>query len=426
MAWARTNLTDARPVEIGAQSNLLQRRQTKTGAAAASVPPIVDDVLRKPGQALDSELRATMERRFDRDFSAVRVHTDDMAARSAQAVDAQAYTVAPHIVFGRGGYDPSSGQGQSLLVHELTHVAQQRTPAPLGSGLRIDPAASPAEQEADRFSRGMAEAVPQLHPAQPGTLHRSVLGAGIGAGVGGAGLGALGAGIGLAASKGQGGWGAFGGIVGGLAGIAGGLVVGDLISRDSRPLTGPEKTYAGEIFRNSIDLDKVTITKNSALAAGASRTFKNTINFTDNKFKPNSTDLTDDGSPHDGMHTLIHELVHVWQYQNQGLEYISSSLVPQAVAGSRGSRSAAYDWRDAAKNNIPWPEWNAEQQAKCIEEYNTALHRLKTDSYPDDGSGARLRDIDTQSLAEPYLDLLRRKIGAPGSHPAPGTAGPHS
>jgi len=106
MAWARTNLSEARPPEVRAQSNLLHRR-AKTGAAAASVPRIVDDVLRKPGQALDSELRATMERRFGRDFSAVRVHTDDMAARSAQAVDAQAYTVSPHIVFGR--YDPVSG-----------------------------------------------------------------------------------------------------------------------------------------------------------------------------------------------------------------------------------------------------------------------------------------------------------------------------
>jgi uncharacterized protein DUF4157 len=75
MAWARTNVTEARGAETGAQSDLLQRRQAKTGAAAASVPSVVDHVLRKPGQALDSEFRATMERRFDRDFSAVRVHT---------------------------------------------------------------------------------------------------------------------------------------------------------------------------------------------------------------------------------------------------------------------------------------------------------------------------------------------------------------
>jgi hypothetical protein len=68
-------VSEARPGEIGAQSNLLQRRQAKTGAAAGSAPPIVDDVLRRPGQALDSEFRATMERRFDCDFSIVRVHT---------------------------------------------------------------------------------------------------------------------------------------------------------------------------------------------------------------------------------------------------------------------------------------------------------------------------------------------------------------
>jgi hypothetical protein len=423
-------MTISYPAGPRAWSDLQPRRAVATSEKdPRKVPPIVHDVLRRPGQPLEPQLRTNMERRFERDFSGVRVHADGMAARSAQAVDAQAYTVAPHIVFGAGRYEPFSRNGRHLLSHELTHIVQQGGHQPAAADLNIDSVTSPAEREAEQISRGdgHSSSSSPKKVSQAGTLSRSIEGAAVGGGLGAAGLGAAGAGIGLAASHGQDGWGAFGGIMGGLAGLVGGAVIGDLITRDARPMSADEKTYARNIFRDSVDFEKVTVAKNSALSVGApARTVKNTISFTDNKFKPNSTDLTDDGSPHDGMHTLIHELVHVWQYQNEGLAYIPSSLVPQAVAGSRTTRNAAYDWRDAAKNGLPWPSWNAEQQAKCIEEYNTALQRLKADSYPDDGSGARLKDIDTQSLAEPYVDLLRRKIGAPGSHPAPGTAGPHS
>lgn len=59
------------------------------------------------------------------DFSRVRIHADAQAAASARAVNAQAYTVGHDIVFDAGRYAPHSRQGQRLLAHELTHVAQQ-------------------------------------------------------------------------------------------------------------------------------------------------------------------------------------------------------------------------------------------------------------------------------------------------------------
>jgi hypothetical protein len=67
-----------------------------------------------------------MERRLGHDFSRVRVHHDLQAAESSRAVDAHAYTVGQHIVFGAGRYDPATREGQRLLAHELTHVVQQR------------------------------------------------------------------------------------------------------------------------------------------------------------------------------------------------------------------------------------------------------------------------------------------------------------
>lgn len=92
---------------------------------AAFVPPLVHDVLRSSGQALNAETRSSFESRFDHDFSHVRVHTGTMAAKSARAVQAQAYTVGSHIVFGAGRYSPASQAGQKLIAHELTHVVQR-------------------------------------------------------------------------------------------------------------------------------------------------------------------------------------------------------------------------------------------------------------------------------------------------------------
>jgi hypothetical protein len=88
-------------------------------------PPIVHRTLQAPGQPLDRGTRSLMEARFGMDFGGVRVHTNEQAAASAQAVDAHAYTVGQNVVFGAGQYAPHSVAGQRLLAHELTHVLQQ-------------------------------------------------------------------------------------------------------------------------------------------------------------------------------------------------------------------------------------------------------------------------------------------------------------
>ena len=77
------------------------------------------------GRPLEKAIRSAIESRFNHDFSKVRVHTDQEAARSARSIGAQAYTVGDDVVFGRGAYRPDSRQGQELLTHELAHVAQQ-------------------------------------------------------------------------------------------------------------------------------------------------------------------------------------------------------------------------------------------------------------------------------------------------------------
>jgi hypothetical protein len=60
----------------------------------SAVPPIVNEVLRSPGEPLDRETRTFFEPRFGHDFGHVRVHADAKGAESANAVNALAYTSA--------------------------------------------------------------------------------------------------------------------------------------------------------------------------------------------------------------------------------------------------------------------------------------------------------------------------------------------
>src|SRR5437016_4260067 len=99
-------------------------RLARKKETANEVPPIVQDVLSSSGQPLNADTRDFMEPRFGHDFSQVRVHTDERAVESAQAVDALAYTVGQDVVFGEGQYEPETGEGKRLLAHELTHVVQ--------------------------------------------------------------------------------------------------------------------------------------------------------------------------------------------------------------------------------------------------------------------------------------------------------------
>jgi hypothetical protein len=172
-----------------AKKGLLQR-EAANGETPAAVPPVVHEVLSSPGQPLDGSTRAFMEPRLGHDFSrmsthahgpapapatltigaahdpfeqeadtmaegvvnhsatstgsgfdfkGVRVHADEKAGDSARSLNALAYTVGQHIVFGERQYQPQSVAGRKLLAHELTHVVQQ-TAAPAAGVIARQPA----------------------------------------------------------------------------------------------------------------------------------------------------------------------------------------------------------------------------------------------------------------------------------------------
>lgn len=93
----------------------------------ATLPPLVQEVLRSPGRPLDKTTREYMEPRFGHDFTNVRIHTDARASESAQAVNARAYTVGNKVVLGSGQYAPTTTSGRELLGHELAHTIQQES-----------------------------------------------------------------------------------------------------------------------------------------------------------------------------------------------------------------------------------------------------------------------------------------------------------
>jgi hypothetical protein len=95
--------------------------------AGVATERAVARVVAAPGLTLPTRLRSDMESRFDADFSSVRVHQGDDAAIAAMSLGAQAFTVGPHLVFGRGYFEPGSEPGRELLAHELAHVIQQRS-----------------------------------------------------------------------------------------------------------------------------------------------------------------------------------------------------------------------------------------------------------------------------------------------------------
>ena len=111
---------------------------------------LLGGALASPGMPLDTTTRAFIEPRLGQDFSGVRVHADPSSALTARALNARAFTVGDHILFGAGHYEPATWIGMRIIAHELTHVVQQRSGVVTG---KPGPAGISVDEPADRFER---------------------------------------------------------------------------------------------------------------------------------------------------------------------------------------------------------------------------------------------------------------------------------
>ncbi len=163
----------------GVAALVAQRRATGDDAAepeADDTPSPVHDVVNSSGTPLDPGVRQDMEAAHGHDFGDVQVHTDAKAVDSTRSVQAHAYTVGNHIVFGEGRYQPDTAEGRHTLAHELTHVVQQRQGDVDGTsasgGIKVSDPGDRFEREAEASAAritaggaGSAEAPPAPAPA---------------------------------------------------------------------------------------------------------------------------------------------------------------------------------------------------------------------------------------------------------------------
>jgi len=368
-------------------------------------PPVVPQVdegfahyvsnLAGRGKPLSKDERNFFEPRFNKNFSAVRIHTDRAAADSAQRIDARAYTFGNDVVFNGGQYQPHSEQGKRLMAHELTHVVQQRGNEKMP--IQRDVKAYYKKRSEPVFSGGIAGGsstsvstksaeAQKLHDALKGLIDSGKISE-------------------VASSSGDAAWFAanhhkntqLDEIAQALidAGLPNAEQVAkaiydihaeylysqkslttysafyshtlklksDLNRNNSRDLTEYEIRQAKRVFKNAINYSKVTIEERSKVFAvgGYARTVGNTIYFPDEVRS---------------MRWLIHELTHVWQYQTTGWTYAPKAIRAQFGEGydySEDGKTAEQSLIDARAAGKTLGSYNKEQQGDIIADYFSRL-----------------------------------------------------
>lgn len=108
---------------------------------------------RGSGQKLDEGMAAKAGATMGQDFSGVNVHTDSQADQLSNQLGAKAFTTGNDVFFKAGEYNPASQDGQQLIAHELTHVAQQGAAAPTVQGkMAVNDPNDQYEAEADHVA----------------------------------------------------------------------------------------------------------------------------------------------------------------------------------------------------------------------------------------------------------------------------------
>ncbi|MCU1495153.1 MAG: hypothetical protein JWO62_2917 [Acidimicrobiaceae bacterium] len=138
----------------------LQREERESAVAPDASSP-VHGTIAGSGSPLDAATRSSMEQKLGADFSNVRLHVD---AKSAESVQAAAYTVGENVVVHPNHYAAGTPQAQRTLAHELTHVKQQRSGpvdgTPREGGVQVSDPSDRFEREAERAADAAMSSTP--------------------------------------------------------------------------------------------------------------------------------------------------------------------------------------------------------------------------------------------------------------------------
>ncbi|MBO9533579.1 MAG: DUF4157 domain-containing protein [Solirubrobacteraceae bacterium] len=107
---------------------------------------------RGSGHTLPHAVREQVAPHVGDPLNDVKIHTDSTADALSRSVSARAFTTGTDVFFAAGEYQPSTKEGQALLAHELTHVAQQRG-APTSGPMTVSEPGDQVENEAEAVSR---------------------------------------------------------------------------------------------------------------------------------------------------------------------------------------------------------------------------------------------------------------------------------
>jgi hypothetical protein len=148
-------------------------------------------------------------------------------------------------------------------------------------------------------------------------------------------------------------------IAGGIISVLSNLFI--LIARvmgllsEGRPLSEDEKNILREVFRTSLNPNKIRI----AYFPFWHKYF----------FALHNTIYTPHKHQSIPPHLLVHESVHVWQYHHEGTKYLAQALLAQVQYGIKNIPGNAYDWTaELSRGKTDWQDFNKEAAAQLIEE----------------------------------------------------------
>jgi hypothetical protein len=158
-----------------------------------------------------------------------------------------------------------------------------------------------------------------------------------------------------------------------------------LLKYGSRSLNKEEQMLASFIFGNTLRQDLVLIDEKAYL--GPTRQGVVYVSgFTINAYLPVHSTL------------LVHELVHVWQYQQQGATYI-----PRALRAQFSKQGYDYGGLQTLEAKPKLSDYNLEQQADIVMDYFLLSQGHRPQWAPD----AQFSDL---ALYETFVQQIRQKL----------------
>ena len=170
-----------------------------------------------------------------------------------------------------------------------------------------------------------------------------------------------------------------------------------LLEARERKLTKQETQFLTRVFRKSIAYYNVRLVEGRAGIYGLNPrpfTLGNTI-YLKKRNVSQEPEL------------LVHECVHVWQYQNLGARYTSDALYAQRFVAD------AYSWeKEISRGNDRWVEFNEEAQASFIQDIYTKGELLTGNSVAGPGGGV-FYDADGQkSIGQFVVNVVDHTVRA--------------